>query len=72
MTLRDAGEHIAALPKAMHGRPELAGGNGGAFLVAEKGGPTVRARVGVMRALNRKNQVSMTGWRFRPCKLVTK
>jgi hypothetical protein len=50
VTLHDAGQYITKLPKAEHdnGRPREA-----LLLVAEPGGPTMFARIGVMRALNR-------------------
>jgi hypothetical protein len=51
--LRDAGEYIAALPKKEHDAPEWQAATEASILVAEKGGPTVFARIGVMRALNR-------------------
>ena len=52
MTLRDAGEYIAALPKREHDAPEWQGAMEALILVAEKGGPTMFARIGIMRALN--------------------
>ncbi|MGY8662532.1 hypothetical protein Q3C01_09210 [Bradyrhizobium sp. UFLA05-109] len=52
-TLRDAGEYIAELPKAVHDRPEWQAAMEALILVAEKGGPTMFARIGVMRAQNR-------------------
>lgn len=51
-TLRDAGEHIAALPKKVHDRPEWRTAMEVLLLVAERGGPTMMARIGIMRALN--------------------
>nr|WP_084801520.1 hypothetical protein [Bradyrhizobium sp. Ec3.3] len=51
-TLRDAGEYIAELPKAVHDRPEWQAAMEALILVAEKGGPTMLARIGIMRALN--------------------
>ena len=53
MTLRDAGEYIAALPKKEHDRPEWRAAMEALLLVVERGGPTMLARIGVMRALNR-------------------
>jgi hypothetical protein len=52
-TLRDAGEYIAALPKKEHDAPEWQAAMQALILVAEGGGPTMFARIGVMRALNR-------------------
>jgi hypothetical protein len=52
--LRDAGEYIAALPKQEHDAPEWQAAMEALILVAEGGGrPTVFARIGIMRALNR-------------------
>jgi hypothetical protein len=53
VTLRDAGEHIATLPKKEHSAPEWQAAMQALILVAESGGPTMLARIGVMRALNR-------------------
>lgn len=52
-TLLDAGEYIAALPKKEHAAPEWQAAMEALILVAESGGPTMFARIGVMRALNR-------------------
>jgi hypothetical protein len=52
ITLRDAGEYIAALPKAVHDRSEWRAAMEALILVAERGGPTMFARIGIMRALN--------------------
>jgi hypothetical protein len=54
VTLRDAGEYIASLPKKEHDAPEWQAAMEALILVAERGGPTVLARIGVMRALNRQ------------------
>ena len=51
VTLRDAGEYIAALPKKVHDRPEWRTAMEVLLLVAERDGPTIMARVGMMRAL---------------------
>ncbi|GLR91319.1 hypothetical protein [Bradyrhizobium iriomotense] len=53
VTLRDAGKYIAALPKKEHDRPEWRAAMEALLLVVERGGPTMLARIGVMRALNR-------------------
>ena len=50
-TLRDAGQYIAALPKKEHAEWHAA--MQALILVAERGGPTMLARIGVMRASNR-------------------
>ncbi|MBP1065331.1 hypothetical protein JOE51_006798 [Bradyrhizobium japonicum] len=52
-TLREAGEYIAALPKREHDAPEWRAAMEALLLVVERGGPTMFARIGVMRALNR-------------------
>ena len=52
-TLRDAGEYIAKLSKAEHTAPEWQAAMGALILVADLGGPTMFARIGIMRALNR-------------------
>ncbi|WP_371932923.1 hypothetical protein [Bradyrhizobium sp. CCGUVB23] len=54
MTLRDAGEHIAALPKNVHDAPEWQVAMEALILMAERGGPTMFAWIGIMRALNRR------------------
>ena len=41
VTLRDAGEYIAALPKAVHDRPEWQAAAEALLLVVERGGPTM-------------------------------
>ena len=54
VTLEDAGNYITKLPKAEHTAPECAEAAMECLvLVAEKNGPTMLARIGVMRALNR-------------------
>jgi hypothetical protein len=52
VTLRDAGKYIAALPKVVHDLPGMASPMEALILVAERGGPTMFARIGMMRALN--------------------
>jgi hypothetical protein len=54
VTLKDAGAYITKLPKAEHDAPEWQAAMEALILVAEKGGPTMFARIGVMRAFNRK------------------
>lgn len=53
VTLLDAGEYIAALPKKEHNAPEWQAAMEALLLVAEGGGPTMFARIGILRALNR-------------------
>ncbi|MBR0974102.1 hypothetical protein JQ572_26200 [Bradyrhizobium japonicum] len=53
VTLLDAGEYIAALPKKEHSAPEWQAAMEALILVAEGGGPTMLARIGIVRALNR-------------------
>jgi hypothetical protein len=52
-TLRDAALYITKLPKAEHDAPEWQAAMAALLLVAEHNGPTMMARIGVMRALNR-------------------
>jgi hypothetical protein len=52
VTLRDAAEYITRLPKAEHDAPEWQTAIEALLLVAELGGPTMFARVGLMRAVN--------------------
>ena len=53
VTLRDAALYITNLPKAEHDAKEWQAAMEALLLVAESGGPTMFARIGVMRALNR-------------------
>jgi hypothetical protein len=53
LTLRDAADYITKLPEAEHSAPEWQAAMEALILVAETGGPTMLARIGVMRALNR-------------------
>jgi hypothetical protein len=52
-TLRDAAHYITKLPKAEHDAPEWQAAMEALLLVAEHDGPTMFARIGMMRALNR-------------------
>jgi hypothetical protein len=54
VTLQDAGTYITKLPKAEHEAPEWRAAMESLLLVVELGGPTMFARIGVMRALNRR------------------
>jgi hypothetical protein len=53
VTLRDAALYITKLPKAEQDAPEWQAAMEALMLVAERDGPTMFARIGVMRALNR-------------------
>ena len=53
VTLGDVGNYITKLPKAEHEAPEWQAAMECLILVAEKNGPTMMARIGIMRALNR-------------------
>lgn len=56
VTLKDAGTYITKLPKAEHSAPEWQAAMEALILIATRGGPTMLARIGVMRALNRDEQ----------------
>jgi hypothetical protein len=51
VTLQDAGTFIKKLPKAEHDAPEWQAAMEALLLVVELGGPTMFARIGVVRAL---------------------
>jgi hypothetical protein len=53
VTLREAALYITRLPKAEHDAEEWQAAMAALLLVAEHDGPTMFARIGVMRALNR-------------------
>jgi hypothetical protein len=53
VTLKDIGTYITKLPKAEHTAPEWQGAMEALILVATLGGPTLFARIGIMRALSR-------------------
>jgi hypothetical protein len=53
VTLRDAAEYITKLSKEEHDAEPWQSAMEALLLVAELGGPTMFARIGVMRALNR-------------------
>ena len=53
VTLEDAGRYITKLPKAEHEAAEWQAAMEALILVATSGGPTMFARIGIMRALNR-------------------
>jgi hypothetical protein len=52
VTLEDAGNYITKLPKAEHEAPDWQAAMEALILVAERGGPTMLPRIGMMRALN--------------------
>jgi hypothetical protein len=53
VTLLDAGTYITKLPKTVHEIAEWQAAMEALILVVRLGGPTMFARIGVMRALNR-------------------
>jgi len=53
VTLEDAGNYVTKLPKAEHSAPEWQAAMQALILVATRDGPTMLARIGVMKALNR-------------------
>jgi hypothetical protein len=53
VTLEDAGAYITKLPKSEYEAAEWQAAMEALILVATLGGPTMFARIGVMRALNR-------------------
>ena len=55
VTLEDAGKYITKLPKAEHEAPEWQAAMQALILVATKGGPTMLARIGIIRALTRRD-----------------
>jgi len=52
-TLPDAATYVTGLPKKEAALPEWQAAIEALILVADRGGPTMFARIGVMRALNR-------------------
>jgi len=54
LTLRDAAEYITKLPKAEHDAEQWLTAMEALLLVAESDGPTMFARIGMMRALNQR------------------
>jgi hypothetical protein len=53
ITLRDAATYITELPKAEHDADKWQAAMQTLLLVAERDGPEIMARIGMMRALNR-------------------
>jgi hypothetical protein len=56
VTLEDAGTYIIKLAKADHEAAEWQAAMEALILVATSGGPTMFARIGIMRALNRQGR----------------
>jgi hypothetical protein len=71
VTLRDAGEFIAELSEKEHAALERQAAMEALLLVAEGGGPTMFARIGIMRALNRGWTVEKGATRRKPAKKYT-
>jgi hypothetical protein len=67
VTLRDAALYITKLPKAEHDAEEWQAAMEALLLVAEYDGPTMFARIGMMRALHRHKppQAALTSRRKR-------
>jgi hypothetical protein len=61
VTLRDAALYITKLPKAEHDAEPWQAAMEALLLVAEHDGPTMFARIGVMRALSRRTNGRRTG-----------
>jgi len=53
VTLRDAGDYVAELPEAEQMTAEWQAAMLALMLVVDLNGPTMFARIGIMRALNR-------------------
>jgi hypothetical protein len=60
-SLRDAGEFIQSLPKAVQGRPEWQVATEALLLVVECDGDPMLARIGVVRALNADKSAKTPG-----------
>jgi hypothetical protein len=72
VTLRDAAEYITELPKAEHDADQWRAAMQALLLVAEHDGPTMFARIGIMRALHRghvREFTSRKDHQWRPRKL---
>ncbi|WP_338075165.1 hypothetical protein [Bradyrhizobium erythrophlei] len=63
-------EFITKLPKAAHDAPESQAAMEALLLVAELGGPTMFARIGVMRALNHGKPDLPARKRAKCCRIV--
>jgi hypothetical protein len=69
VTVRDAGKYITKLPKTEHEAQEWQAAMEALILVTTSGGPTMFARIGVMRALNR--HVERVFAADRPCETLS-
>ena len=58
-TLRDAADYVTSLQKEEAAAPEWQAAIEALILVVELGGPTMMARIGVMKALNRAGQSTL-------------
>jgi hypothetical protein len=67
--LHDAATYITKLPKCEHDAPEWQAAIEALMLVAERGGPTMFARIGIMRALN-KGKTGLDRTRRRNSRIV--
>jgi hypothetical protein len=68
ITLRDAAFYITKLPKAEHDAKEWQAAMEALMLVAEHDGPTMLARIGMMRALHRHKPAPVPAKRRKPAK----
>jgi hypothetical protein len=68
VTLRDAAIYITKLPRAEHDADEWQAAMRALLLVAEHDGPTMFARIGVMRALHRHKPKPAPASRRKPAK----
>jgi hypothetical protein len=66
VTLQDAGTYITRLPKAEHDADEWKAAMEALLLVVELDGPTMFARIGGMRALNRHVERVFNAYRKDP------
>ena len=64
VTLRDAASSITALPKSESALAEWQAAIEALMLVSERNGPTILARIGVMRALNRGHVREFTSRKY--------
>jgi hypothetical protein len=69
VTLRDAAQFITKLPKAERDADEWQAAMQSLILVAERDGPTMFARIGVMRALHRDKPKAATAPRRKRAKV---
>jgi hypothetical protein len=68
VTLKDAATYVMKQPKAEQNLPEWQAAVEALIVVAELGGPTMFARIGVMRALNLGKPSPVTGPRRKRAK----